>query len=78
MTSVSLSTRRGAAPRGATPDAGPTTSGLFVGIFDRLLLRQERASQRQALSSLDDRMLRDIGVARAEADREAGKPFWRP
>ena len=78
MTSVSLLTRQGAAPRGATPGAGPTTTGLFVGILDRLLLWQERASQRQALSNLDDRMLRDIGVTRAEADHEAGKFFWRP
>ena len=78
MTSVSLLTRQGAAPRGATPGAGPTASGLFAGVFNRLLLWQERASQRQALSSLDDRMLRDIGVTRAEAERESGKPFWRP
>ncbi len=78
MTSVSLLTRQGAAPRGATPGAGPIASGRFAGVFNRLLLWQERASQRQALSSLDDRMLRDIGVTRAEAERESGKPFWRP
>ena len=77
MTSVSLSTRQGAAPRRGTPGAKPTTTGLFIGTLDRLLLWQERASQRQALSSLDDRMLRDIGVTRAEAYHEAGKPFWR-
>ena len=78
MTSVSLSTCQGATPRGATPDAGPATTGLLVRILDRLLLWQERASQRQALSSLDDRMLTDIGVTWAEADHEAGKHFWRP
>ena len=78
MISASISTRQGVTPRGATPNAGPTTTGLLVRILDRLLLWQERASQRQALSSLGDRMLRDIGVSRAEAEREAGKPFWRP
>jgi uncharacterized protein YjiS (DUF1127 family) len=35
-----------------------------------------RYNQRQELRSLDDRMLADIGVSRAEADREARKPFW--
>jgi uncharacterized protein YjiS (DUF1127 family) len=28
--------------------------------------------------TLDDRMLRDIGLARADVENEAGKPFWRP
>ena len=37
----------------------------------------ERARQRDALSRLDDAMLRDIGITRAEAVREWEKPFWR-
>lgn len=37
----------------------------------------ERARQRQALAALDEAMLRDIGITRVEAAREAGKPFWR-
>ncbi len=36
----------------------------------------ERARQRAALSTLDDRMLRDIGVDRASAQHEAERPFW--
>lgn len=36
------------------------------------------ASQRRQLARLDERMLRDIGVSRAAAEREARKPFWRP
>jgi uncharacterized protein YjiS (DUF1127 family) len=43
-----------------------------------LLLFHERARQRQALRALDDRLLKDIGVSRADAEREANKPFWRP
>ncbi len=77
MTSVSLSTRQGVAPRGVTPDAGSAAYSLPVRILDRLLLWQARAFQRQALASLDDHLLKDIGVSRSEADREAGKPFWR-
>jgi len=39
-----------------------------------------RSQQRRALADLielDDRMLRDIGVSRDAARREAAKPFWR-
>lgn len=35
-----------------------------------------RARQRRALLELDDRSLDDIGITRAELEREAGKPFW--
>jgi uncharacterized protein YjiS (DUF1127 family) len=37
----------------------------------------ERTRQRRALGSLDDTMLRDIGVTRVDAARECEKPFWR-
>jgi uncharacterized protein YjiS (DUF1127 family) len=37
----------------------------------------ERARQRRALGELDDHMLRDIGITRVEATREADKPFWK-
>lgn len=36
----------------------------------------QRAHQRRTLAELDNRMLRDIGVTRAQAQREAAKPFW--
>ncbi|MDH3913462.1 MAG: DUF1127 domain-containing protein, partial [Rhodospirillales bacterium] len=39
---------------------------------------QERAAQRAHLAALEDHILKDIGIGRAEADREAAKPFWRP
>jgi len=37
----------------------------------------ERDCQRRALLKLDERMLRDIGLSRADVEREAEKPFWR-
>ena len=37
----------------------------------------ERTRQRNALAHLDDAMLRDIGITRAEAAREYEQPFWR-
>jgi uncharacterized protein YjiS (DUF1127 family) len=36
----------------------------------------ERRRQRRALLQLDDHLLADIGVAREQALREAGKWFW--
>jgi uncharacterized protein YjiS (DUF1127 family) len=43
----------------------------------RLLRWHEVARQRRTLRTLDDRMLKDIGVTRADAEREASRPFWR-
>ncbi|MGF1627121.1 MAG: DUF1127 domain-containing protein [Alphaproteobacteria bacterium] len=55
-----------------------------VSLADRLLqvvqwLEQglEVHRQRQALRSMDDHMLRDIGVTRADVERETRKPLWR-
>jgi uncharacterized protein YjiS (DUF1127 family) len=36
-----------------------------------------RWQQRQDLRDLDERLLRDIGITRHQAEREASKPFWR-
>ena len=41
-----------------------------------LLTWQERDRQRRALAQLDARMLKDIGLSRAEVDLELRKPFW--
>jgi uncharacterized protein YjiS (DUF1127 family) len=44
---------------------------------DTLLLWHERIKSRRVLASLDERMLRDIGMDHATARRESGTPFWR-
>lgn len=41
-----------------------------------LLRWQELAHERYALMELDDRLLKDIGLSRADAVREARRPFW--
>lgn len=38
---------------------------------------RRRAKDRARLAALDDRMLADIGISRAEAQFLSGKPFWR-
>jgi uncharacterized protein YjiS (DUF1127 family) len=36
-----------------------------------------RSRQRNLLSNLDERTLRDIGMSKADVYRDALKPFWR-
>ena len=38
---------------------------------------RRRAADREHLLTLDDGMLRDIGLSRSDVEMEAGKPFWR-
>jgi len=49
---------------------------LTTDVFATVLEWQERACQRRHLSQLDERMLQDIGVTRADVSRETAKPFW--
>jgi uncharacterized protein YjiS (DUF1127 family) len=44
---------------------------------DLLQLWAERNSQRYQLAELNEQMLRDIGLSRADVMAEATKPFWR-
>ncbi len=46
------------------------------GLWQVYNLWRGRARQRRRLLELDDRLLRDIGVTRSDALREADKPFW--
>ena len=50
----------------------------FFKSLEVIMIWQERAEQRSALTGLDMRQLKDIGVTRTEAMREARKPFWLP
>ncbi len=46
------------------------------GVLARLRLWGALAAERRALSMLDDRLLRDIGLDRTDAAAEAARPFW--
>ncbi len=37
---------------------------------------QARVRERDHLASLDDRMLRDIGLSPTDVEKEWRKPFW--
>ena len=73
MSSVNGSTK------GAAGFFRPAASGFgIVRLFERVLDWQERSKQRVHLMELDDRMLRDIGMTRADAVREYRKHPWLP
>jgi uncharacterized protein YjiS (DUF1127 family) len=50
-----------------------TESGLGLAV---LWAWYRRYLQRQELNGLDDHLLADIGITRAEAELESRKPFW--
>ena len=66
------------------PDAARRLASLLPRLISRLLVPVElwldwtaRYNQRRALALLDDRMLRDIGLTRGDAEFEIAKPIWR-
>ncbi|MCW9034444.1 MAG: DUF1127 domain-containing protein [Rhodospirillales bacterium] len=52
-------------------------ANTFVMVSDLLATWHQRTGQRKALLSLDDRILSDIGISRAQVEQEANKPFWK-
>jgi uncharacterized protein YjiS (DUF1127 family) len=57
--------------------AGSKTAGGFFGrAIETILYWRELARGRRHLAGLDDRILWDIGLSRADVEREYRKPFW--
>jgi uncharacterized protein YjiS (DUF1127 family) len=52
-------------------------AGLFDEAIETLFRWHAHARARRDLALLDDWMLHDIGVTRADVEREWRKPFWR-
>jgi uncharacterized protein YjiS (DUF1127 family) len=52
-------------------------TGRLERLLATLRLWRRRAKESEQLSELSDRALRDLGISRSEAWREARKPFWR-
>jgi uncharacterized protein YjiS (DUF1127 family) len=61
----------------AVPIGLAVASETQFGFVDRLLTWIERARQRRMLASLDERMLKDIGLSRLDVSREVDKAFWQ-
>ncbi|WP_448190512.1 DUF1127 domain-containing protein [Azospirillum sp. sgz301742] len=80
-----MSTNEVARPTGSSPSpflaslraaATVVARGIWGGA-EATLVWYGRWRQRQALMRLDDHLLKDIGVSRADADLEGTKPFWK-
>ena len=54
----------------------PSRAGGLTALVERVLLWQQRLSERHSLRGMSDQMLKDIGLSRADIEREASKPFW--
>lgn len=50
---------------------------LASSFYRRVDLWFDRRRQRRVLAELTDDQLRDIGLSRGQAAREASKPFWK-
>jgi uncharacterized protein YjiS (DUF1127 family) len=53
------------------------TESLLLRYLDRLQLWLQRRQQRRHLWTLSDRMLKDIGVSRADVEYETSRRFWQ-
>lgn len=72
MTSTSISVAR---RRQETLFARAT--GAIGNALATLAHRRSVRLEREHLASFDDRLLQDIGLTRADVEREYSKPFWR-
>ena len=77
MSEHSMATLRTLQPGSRFAGFGGNLRCAFIRAVDIVLAWQERSCQRHALASLDDCMLKDLGLGHADAMRESNKPFWR-
>ena len=66
--------RLGPIPRHRGRRAASDVAGRVLAILREW---RRRAHDRAELSKLDDRMLKDIGLTRGDAEFLRNKPFWR-
>jgi uncharacterized protein YjiS (DUF1127 family) len=69
---ASIAARRRERIRAPARARGAAAAGL-----GRVLRWHELARRRRALLTLNERMLKDLGISRAEAERQESRPFWQ-
>ena len=56
---------------------GAVIAGCVRDVAGIVFTWHERHRQRHMLDGLSDQMLKDMGLSRADVEREVGKRFWR-
>ncbi len=73
---IALGTRRSRHYRMRTVFGGATIGSLQL-MLEAVQQWSDRRRQREALDLLDERLLKDAGLSRIDADREVRKSFWQ-
>ncbi len=60
-----------------TTTGGAPSRSILGRTLRLVMVWRRRARDRRVLTQLDDRMLHDIGLTRADIDCEIAKPFWQ-
>lgn len=55
----------------------PSPANVLVRLADIIVAWERRARERRTLAEMSTHMLKDLGISRVDARREAEKPFWR-
>jgi uncharacterized protein YjiS (DUF1127 family) len=68
-----------ARPLARTADQAWASRATYISLFSlgKWITRRRQREALRELAEHDDHLLRDIGLSRAEALREAAKPCWR-
>lgn len=74
---AAMNVSRGAGGSGAARFSLHAAGALTRRIAAAVTAWRDRARERDVLAGLDERLLNDIGVTRADVMREVSKPFWR-
>jgi uncharacterized protein YjiS (DUF1127 family) len=77
MTAIHLGIARRPLFRVRGPSALRSASNVAARLLERPREWRRRVKGRAELAALDDHMLADIGISRAEAKFLSNKPFWR-
>ena len=59
------------------PHCEPVAGNILEKTLGTVKMWKARSRQRKQLALLDNRLLEDIGLTKADVKREIAKPFWR-
>jgi len=63
---------------GLSRGVGHEIAAVLDRLFEAPFVWAERAAERRHLAQLDEHLLKDIGLNRADVEAVSTRPFWRP